>query len=202
MLIPRKHYTSCEDLPLYNWIKLITSDDLKYLWSERKKGWHKETDLKHVWESIFEEYTTLTNDKSSNHVLSMVRNITVINNKLEIIQACVNLLSVSIDLDAMAPTIQVLKDFGFRFKYSKETLHEDLKRTVSSAKTLIIQRSQLEKEYQTFSDKNEKASEKDYYNMVTQLSRFIHSEIDIRKTTVMSYISYVEQYNNSLKDGK
>lgn len=200
MLIPIKHYTSCEDLPLFNWIKLLTTGKLVFLHAESKKTWHKVPDLSEVWESIFNEYTELSKDESSNHVLSMIKNITVINNKLDIIQACVNLLAQSVDIDQLQPTIQVLKDFGFRYSYSKETLQQDLKRTVSSAKTLIIQRSQFEKDYEKFSEKQEKATEKDYYMLIAQLEKFRGVAIDIKKTNVLSYISYVEQYNNSLKN--
>lgn len=202
-ILTRKHYTSCEDLPLYNWIKLVVTNNAEWLYSEPKKPWHKSNDISSIWEKIFEEYSELSADKSADHVLSMVKGITVINNKLAVIQAAINLLAYARPLSDYQPTIQLLKDYGFRFSYSEETIIKDLQLTASSAKTMVIQRQQLEKDYENYESKQSKSTEKDYYNLIAQLSKFLGFPIDAKKTTVYSYISYVEQYKNSIqKDGK
>jgi len=202
-ILNRKHYTSCENLPLYNWIKLVVTNDVEWLYSEPKKPWHKSKDITPIWERIFEEYSDLSADKTADHVLSMVKGITVINNKLQVIQSAINLLAIARPLSDYQPTIKMLNDYGFRFKYSEETLFNDLKLTASSAKTMVIQRQQLEKDYENHQSKQSKSTEKDYYNLIAQLSKFLGFPIDAKKTTVYSYISYVEQYKNSIqKDGK
>lgn len=195
----RAYYSSCEDLPLFNWVKLVVTGDVEWLFSEPLKKWHKPTDLTLIWEKIFTEYTELTNDVKANHVLSMIKGITVINNKLQIIQSAINLLAKARPMENYQPIIKMLKEFGFRYSFTEETIFEDLKRTASSAKRMVITRDQLQKDYETFGNSDQKATEKDYYLMIAELSKFLGFPIDAKKTTVLSYISYVEQYHNSIK---
>lgn len=200
MLVHPKLYTSCETLPLYNWIKLLVTSDLKYLYVSRPMFYHNHSKAAEVWENIFNEYTELTNDEKTNQVLSLIKGITVINNKLEIVQSAINLLAIARPLSDYQATIKLLKDFGFNYRFNDQTISDDLKRTASSAKRMIIQRKQMESDYEKVNSGTEKATEKDYYNMLTQLSKFLGFHVDAKKTNVLQYISYVEQFNNSLKD--
>lgn len=184
-------YRTCEELPLYNFIKIAVHNDLSWLNADAPE---QGTQLKQVWEAILEEYNSLSGNTKSAHVLSLVKEITILNNKLYVIQSCVDFLQHT----RSEELIQILKDMHFRFTYSPETMQKDLKLTVSSAKTLLMQRREAQKEYEVLQGKEEPLTEKDFYALLTQLSKYNGYKIDAKQTSVLEFTVLMDQYNQSI----
>lgn len=185
----KKYYSNCEELPLYNFIKLVVHNDLSFIWIDPKDT--DDTKLNEVWSVIMEEYNLLSGSVEYEHVLSLSKEITIINNRLMIIQAVVNVLSKGYDNDVC----DILRNppFSFHFSYSEDTIMNDLRLTVTTSKRFLIQKMESEKELAGLQS-NDKASEMDFINLNVQLSRFLGYKIDSKQTNMLEFIAYLDQY--------
>lgn len=199
MIRARKTYTSCSELPLYNFIKIVVHDDLNWLYSEHRTVLNRNTDLQPVWENIFAEYTTISNNTQSKHVFALTKEITVINNKLYIIQCAVDYLAKVYDERLCI----MLRKMGFRYRFTPETLEKDLKLTISSAKSMIIRKQEAEADYAKLNQSDKKVTEDDFYGLVREISRFNRFPIDARKTSVTEFVKDINAFNivNKPKNG-
>lgn len=199
MIRARKTYTSCSDLPLYNFIKIVVHDDLNWLYSEDKSILTHSIDLQPVWETIFAEYTTISNNTQSKHVFALTKEIALINNKLFIIQNTVNYLAKVYDVRLC----DMLRRMGFRYKFTPETLEKDLKLTVSSAKSMVIRMQEAEADYNKLNNSDKKVTEDDFYGLVREIARFNGFPIDAKRTTVTEFVSDIKAFNavNKPKNG-
>lgn len=201
ILRDRKTYKSCDDLPLSNFIKIVVHNDLSQLYSEKARFIHKQVDLVSIWEHIFNEYNELTNNTQSMHILSLMKEITVLNNKIEIINSAIKCLLSAETTEGYEPLKQMLNGMGFRFSYSDETLENDCKITLSSMKSIIMQKDEAIKEYNEIAkDDGKKVTEADYTSLIAQLAKYMCFHIDKYKTTVTEFISYINAFN-SQQDG-
>src|SRR6478736_5037048 len=143
MRTSRPTFKSCSDLPLEIFIQILVHDDKTLIYSRPNKPWYKPVDLQELWDSIFLEYIELSNDDRSRAVLELQKEIATLSHKLFIIQEAVTLLSQIEDVAGYQPTISILKTYGFNYQFKNETLINDLRKTVKSAKQLIIKRDQF-----------------------------------------------------------
>lgn len=199
MIIARKTYTSCSELPLYNFIKIVVHENLSFLYSEGRTVFNRNIDLRPLWEEIYSEYTTISNNTQSKHVFALTKEITVINNKLQIIQNAVNYLAKHYDVRLC----DMLRRMGFMYKFTPESLQNDLKLTVSSAKRMIVRRQEAEADYNKLNVSDKKVTEDDFYGLIRQLSRFNGFPIDVKKTTVTEFVKDINAFNaeNKPKNG-
>lgn len=199
MINARKTYKSCSELPLYNFIKIVVHDDLNWLYSEPKSILRHSVDLRLLWSDIFAEYTTISNNTQSKHVFALTKEITVINNKLILIQTAVDYLTKNYDERLCA----VLRRMGFMYKFTPDTLQNDLKLTISSAKRLVIRKQEAEADYSKLNTSDKKVTEDDFYGLITQLSRFVAFRINPKETTVTEFAKYINAFNieNKPKNG-
>ncbi|RYE40024.1 MAG: hypothetical protein EOP48_25150 [Sphingobacteriales bacterium] len=195
MITQRKTYTSCADLPLYNFIKIAVTGDLTWIYAEQKKPWHRHGDEKGIWQDIFAEYNELSGNRNSAHVYVLVRLITSLNNKLRIVHSAVDVLSRQYNKSLCDMLIKM----GFRFSFSPETLVQDLQFTLTNAKSMFIKREEAEKEYAEMNKDSKRASEKDYNALIAQLSKYMQFKIDPKTTSVLDFISYIEAFNQEHK---
>lgn len=197
----RSTYKSCSDLPLYNFIQILVYDDKNLLYNRPKKPWHKAADLDSIWDSIFMQYIEESKDDRSKAVLELMKEISFISNKLEIIQQCVNLLANVPSVDGYEKTISILKTYGFQYQFTNETIIKDLQRTVKSAKQIIIERDQLKTQLSEINkNEQERATEKDFSVHLANISSALHLTIDPKSTTVMQYIGYLEVFNAKVNE--
>jgi len=195
MISARKTYKTCSELPLFNFIKIVVHDDLSWLYSERKSLLNRNIDLQPLWGDIFAEYTAISNNTQSKHVFALTKEITVINNKLFIIQSAVNYLSKNYD----KRLCDMLRKMGFMYPFTKESLQNDLKLTISSAKRLVIRKQEAEDDYSKLNTSDKKVTEDDFYGLVTQISRFVAFRINPKETTVTEFVKYINAFNRENK---
>lgn len=195
MIVERKVYRSCSDLPLYNFIKIAVTGDLSWIYSETKKPWHRNIDEQSAWESLFAEYNELSGNQNSEHIYVLARLITSLNNKLRIVHSAVNVLSEKYD----KRLCDMLVKMGFRHQFTSDTLIQDLMLTLSNAKSMLIKKQEAEREYEELNKDSQKATEKDYNALIAQLSKYMQFRIDPKKTSVLDFINYIQAFNQEHK---
>lgn len=205
LLRTRPTYTSCDDLPLANFIKIVCTGELVHLYSEPAKYIHRNAPLAEIWERIFNEYNELTNNTQSKHVFNLIKEITVITGRLEIIQNAVDVLAKYGSKDFQGLCQMLREMVQVNYTYEDKNLEKELKSTVTRAKILIVQLNQSKSEYELLAaDDGKKATVNDYYDLVSVLSKFQGHQIPLHTTTVSLYISYLNQFRiaNSKENGK
>lgn len=202
MILTPSTYKSCSDLPLYNFIKIVVENDLDYLYAKKPTFLHKKADLPALWDSIFDEYSSLSDNTQNAHVLELLKSIKEIEFKLSIIAACIEVLTncvkENLNVKDYQLTIETLRSYGFYHEYSNLTLQEDIKRIISGSKTLHIELGDLVAEYEKIDlNKDSGATEKDFVDEVALVSSFHKIQIDTRRISVMEYISYLSLFKKA-----
>lgn len=193
---PRSTYKSCSDLPLYNFIQILVHDNKELLYNRPNKAWYKSADLETIWDGIFMEYIELCEDKRSKAVLELMKEITIVNNKIEITQNCINLLSRINDVEDYQPAINILRSYGFMYSFKNESLLEDLQKTAKSAKILIFERDELRAQLNEINKNDqEKATEKDFSVHLANIESTTNITIRPKEHTVMDYIGFLQVFN-------
>jgi len=200
MFRKRNTFTSCSDLIMWDFVQIVVRNKLDFLYSEPKSITNTNHDLTELWDGIFSEYQELSNDTSGNHLLDVLKEITVLTNKIKIINECVALLITVNSVEGYEPTINILKEYGFYYTYSDETIKSDCQSLINAAKTLLIELQDAQSEYENISKSdNKEATEQDYLDIFTQLSHYNHFEVDPRRITVSQYISYLNAFKRENK---
>lgn len=181
-------------MPLYNFIKILVSNDLSYI------GKGTQAQLEEAWENIFSEYMSLSKDGTQNHLLGVIKEIAILENKLFLIQTIVDELSKEWN-EALAKCLNAL---GFRYKYTLETLEKDLKLTVTNAKSLILRLDQRKNDLKALQSGSSSPTESDFDALLIELSKFMGYRINTKEVTISEFIALQNNYKaaNKPKNGK
>lgn len=193
-ILYRKTYKNCSELPLFNFIRCLTKEDYSQLLCD-KDNWRLKPDLNAVWDDIFMEYTELSQDKQGTHIFMLIRELTVLKHKLDLIQLCIDTLSKATDLSKLKPTIATLKSLSrVSFPFTEESLLNDLKLTAISSKRFVIQYEETLAEYRSLSkDEQSKATEMDYMEQVVSIKEHLGISFDIKTISTYEYIALVKR---------
>jgi hypothetical protein len=195
-----KTYQNCAELPLDNFIKIASSGDLKHL---VVFGFPTKAQLVLAWDAILSEYLVLSNSPQQNFMLTCMKEITTLSNKIEIIQALVDHLALHYH-EGMVINLKLL---GFRFKYNpenKEQYHKDLQLTVTQSKSLLIRLEQKKKDLNLLRSK-ESGSDADYDSVLTELSKFQGYRLNPKDVTVSEFLAILKRFkeaNQPTRNGK
>lgn len=182
-----KAYTSCDTLPLYNFIEVVVVGDFKSLvvW-----GWVR--DPGKAWEDIHEEYTTLTKDTKFSSSFRLLKEVHVLRNKLNAIKFMVRHLA-----NRYVPGLfKELNLMGFSHPFTEESYQKDLKKVMIQRKSMILRLKQAQTELQSMAE-TETASKQDYYDMLSILGKYKGADINPKNYTVMQFISDMNLYKKS-----
>lgn len=191
-LINGKLFTSCEDLPFYNFIKCLINNDYKYLRGDPKAR-------KKAWECIFDEYIVIAADKSTSQYVSILKDINTISNKLLIVETLVNSLAIQYN----PYHIKQLGGLGFRFIYANdETLKADLEGTISQCRMQLVTLQQRKQELASLERskvKSKGATENDYWLQLSELSKFQAYHLNPKIITVSEYCAILCRFREANK---
>lgn len=185
-----KWYKTCAELPLDNFIEITITGDLQPLIVE---GNPTTEQLQTAWSEIFMEYSDLAPNVDQTYLLNLTRDIKVIEGKLQIIQSIVNVLSETY----LEKPIEILREFGFYFEYTPETLEQDLLNTVTQARSLLVAKQVKEGEYAKYNEDNKgkQVTRNDYENILAALSAFQGYNLDSKVLTVSRFVAIFNRYN-------
>lgn len=192
-------YRKCSELPLYNFIKLIVTNDIS--WLNIDKDSDVSDEHTQVWNDIIHEYMSLTKNTKQLYVLDLLKIITAANLNLDLIQRIITFMANDYDADL----VKILRSFGFMFKYDpySETYEKDLEMTVSSAKSIIIKKKIAEEELNKLNSEptdSRVASEQDYIALIVAMGRFQGYRIDWKETTVSEYAEILRVFTKQAEE--
>lgn len=149
------------------------------------------------WDVIFNEYLTISGDTHISTILELLKSIAMIENKLTLIQLCVDQLASAHHIGLA----EQLKKLGFRFNYEDgPDLMRELEITVTQSKTLLIQLSQEKAELQELrANESGTATVQDYEKQYSAIEEFKGVAIDPDTYTVSRYCADVSRMRERYK---
>jgi len=143
------------------------------------------------WESIFNEYLSISGDTHISTILELLKSITMIENKLTLIQLCVDRLADGYHVGLA----DQLRSLGFRFKYEDgPDLRRELEITVTQSKSMLIQLEQEKAELETLRKSDgEKATIQDYELQYSAIEEFKGCVIDPDAYMVSRYVADIKR---------
>lgn len=185
---PQQVWDNCE-LPLWNFIQVIVTNSLTPL---IRNGNPTDQQLAEAWNNIFTEYCDIYTSTNQTYVLQIQREIRYIESKLDIIQICIDRLKISY----YEPAIAELREYGFDYPYTPDTMFEDLQNTVAEAQYLVVQKGVKEGEYAKYLAENakEEVKETDYDDILSELSKFQGYHLRSKDLSVREYVSIFNRY--------
>lgn len=184
--VPQSVYSSCSDLPLWNFIEISITGELDK-WGVDEKS----------WESIIAEYTELSGNSSISKMFGLRRQITYLTNKLNIIQYIINALT----LKRNEQLIQLLqKEYGFN-KLTFDDLFNDMQRVVSLSKGEVVKLRLAKKQFDDLQKDapTETISRFDWDNNLRQLGKYQGYPIKKKETTVSEYLAIDKGYKEHIE---
>lgn len=143
----------------------------------------------YAWETIFNEYLALSGDDSITQLLSLLKSIAILTNRLALIEIIVNQMAVK----PIPELAEQLRKLGFRFQYG-DNLEADLKATVNQARTLLLKLQQDQKELEDLRKSDGKAAtEQDYEMQYSAIEQFKGVSIDPEIYTVARYVADIKR---------
>lgn len=197
-------YTDLSDLPLYNWIELAVSTNLKWL---VKSGEQPEDGvLTEIYDQLLSEYQTLVKDSKSAHEHNVKVNYARLANRIDHIQIAVNALRMGGRDEDLIRILRSPQPEGLGFeRLTYDDLERDLKLTENYLKMDVVKFEQAKNQL----DKIMKAAEHEgvnskgmFYEQITSLSKWIGFGIHPRQVSVMEYISYLNMLQLEIKNSK
>lgn len=184
-------YTDLADLPLYNWIELSVSGNMKWL----VKDGTVPDDLTEHYETLLNEYQSIVKDTKSQHDHQVKIEYAKLANYIDHVTIAINALRLYGRDEAIITILQTGKPQGLGFeRLTYNDLEKDLKLTENYLKMDIVKfeqaKNQLEKMVKAVGDTgvNSKGA---FYQEVVSLSKWLGFGIQPKETTVMQYISYL-----------
>lgn len=142
-----------------------------------------------AWEAIFNEYLTLSGDESISQLLSLLKSIAILTNRLQLIEIIVQQMAIK----PVRELADQLRNMGFRFQYDTD-LENDLKKTVNQAKQYLLKLQQDQKELEDLRKSDGKAAtEQDYEMQYSAIEQFKGVAIDPEVYTVARYVADVNR---------
>ncbi|MEJ6980738.1 hypothetical protein WG906_09780 [Pedobacter sp. P351] len=175
-----KYYKSCSEMPLYSFIKVLTSGDKSLM------GKGSPVQLEEAWQTILNEFSAIASEATQGSVLAIVKNISMSNNNLKIIELIAEPLKRSYD-PALCDSINQM---GYDYKYNEQTKEQDLNLIIDAIKAAVVD---LDKPSTQHSDPNPSS----YYSLLSDLSNFIGDSIDDKTISLFRFVELMNKYNLS-----
>jgi len=187
-------YSTCADLPLYNWIELCVTGDLKWLVKDGEP-----TDLSEAYLAIADEYSEVAKDPQALHTLTLKKQIAILNNKLVCIQLAVDHLQTVRNEEVIAI---LRKDLGFA-SLNYADLEKDLPRTINLAKSMYAKLQILEKQLgEQVKKPGGEVTREGYYREIQIIADWAKIHISPKKYSVMEYIVLKNAFKGAENGGK
>lgn len=175
-------------------IKAIVQNDYSGL---IKSGKPPEGALRSAWETLFDEYLSLSGDSHISTLLALLKEIAILTNKLTLIEMIVQQLAVKHN----PGLAEQLRKLGFRFQYEdNENLMRELELTITQSKAHLLTLNQNKAELEELrANQGSAATEMDYEMQLSELSKFQGYELDPDKVTVSRYCAILKRFKNFYK---
>lgn len=185
---------SCKDITLEKFIKCIVDKQYSVL------GKGTEINQYAAWIEIYNEYAQLVKDDTTMYLFELNRDITVLQEKIGIVDLCADILwskydrAVCVELNKLGFNVHL--DWSKKIDYYKQ-----LKLCLSRAKTWVIEISRKQKEVKTLLNKNKgEGYTRQYFNRVNaNLGKYMSFYIDAKKVKVDEWCEWLNTYTEQME---
>ena len=184
-----KYYTSCSDLPIFNFYQILDDGKFEYMVKKYKEGQDFDPIVAGSnFQNILEEYTELTSNRKALVNIRMQIQIKQYEYERDVLQA-------TIDLYAQYKEeyiFEIFEEFGYK-KSEKESIDNYLKRIISRIKSL---NNKIRINKEKYSQKFKKAEKEikrnlDEEALILEMNLKLGREIDVKKTSVKKWVTLV-----------
>lgn len=183
-------YDSLETIPYKIFMRIVEDASLIHLLSSNKEE-DKET-LQTIWDSLFEEYNTLSPEKEEMKLLQLEKEIAFIECKYKGIATAL----VALDFDYNQELVDILLSYGY--KLSKETYYEDLKRIERESSALEMKAKNIKKRLPK-KDANSVSVKVTTDRVFAFYTAVLGIDFDYNNVSVTKVLGLKEQVDNKLK---
>lgn len=186
-----EHYKSIDTLPIWNYSKIIETDNLIYLIRSDEYDFEfVKTEEEAIWDKISKQYIEATSHRTENKRFSMLnRNILELTIKKDVVENLCFILSIDFE---NAKAKELLSNLGYKAK-TKDDLEAILKRN-KNLNTLI-----REKQLQIENEFGKQPLNTSFEAVVDRISDAKHRELDPRKITVKRWIAIEDNYVEQIR---
>lgn len=183
---PGSKYKSCDELPLYNFIKIMLTDDLSWLIIAGEPD-----NLGDTWSEILAEANELSDLPKSVLAFKLRKRITYLSNKIDIVNILLNRLSLSRNTEV----IKLLADMGFSFPFNDVAADtERAKRRLNNDNAQL--RLALVDYAEAVKDDGDVMDQKAWDNEIFELGKYAGHAINRKETSVSEYLAAKKSYRN------
>lgn len=184
-------YTNCADLPLWVWVEINETKDLKYLLI---KGNLPVERLVEIWSNLNDEYRQLIRDVDNNHSFDLKKQTFTEDKDLITITAIVNQLRIRRNDEL----IEILKnDFNFRLNYVDLT--RDLDMTLKQAKFRGFQLKEKEKQLESLATGGKSFDKFEFIEQLVVLSEFQGYHLKLKELSLAEYIAVYNRFKADIE---
>lgn len=175
---------TCSDINMNVFLKCLLENNYEDVGGEEK------------WTEIYNEYMSLRENKSSDYILSLVKDVLYCQSRVFIINKCVEFLA----NEYSRPVVMELKSCGCKGKFdfsNKEMYISDLKRAITFSKKYDDRAKKAEKEYETYKLRygNTVVKRKDFEVWAVTLGKYMHTYIDFSLVSPSRWCQMLNEYD-------
>jgi hypothetical protein len=170
------------------------NNDLKWLIIHGEPTQEQLTD---AWDNIFTEYSDICPTTNSTYIVQITREIKHLETKIAIIQAIIDRFKISY----MPELVLILNEYGFYYDFTPETMLSDLQSVIAECSMFVVQKGVKEGELKRFFEgqKGEWASENDYDETLSELSKFQGYHLKSKELTVSEFCAIFNRFKRQNK---
>jgi hypothetical protein len=188
-----KIYDSITNIPIFNFYKVLETDDYSYLYKKKSLRGVKSNskELFSLWVKIYDEYVLKTDDKTTQNHFILINEVHYLQKRYEVIKTVIESIS-EYNKNVFG---NILKEFNVIFN-QKDTVKnqmESLKRQLRAATNKLNRKNS---ELQLI---KEESSEINLIKEKVQIEQVIKSKIDIYNDTMEEFIEIKNIANDILK---
>lgn len=153
-----------------------------------KKNGVSEKEIKKAWDKIYDEYLNIIKDREQFYVMTLAKEISLIEFKITAINLCITFLSVKKDEDVLNALKKLIPIYGQFDQNNEEKYINDLQSVINQSKRFIIELESKNIELNKLIPEDKSKVTRDYFDQIIwQLSKFTKYHIDKYKITVSEF---------------
>jgi hypothetical protein len=188
------YYLNCTELPLYNFIKVVTTAELHWL---IKEGEVDDGLLSATWNEIYTEYSDIAPSNASTLVFQITRTILHIETKIAVVQSIIERWKICY----MPELIPIMHDYGFMYEFTPESMFDDVHKVLQQSQSWVVEKAVKEAELAEYVKNNQgkATTEHDYDDILSELSKFQGFQLHSRNLTVSEFVAILVRFNRQNK---
>ncbi|MGN6297925.1 MAG: hypothetical protein ACTHM7_14155 [Ginsengibacter sp.] len=189
-VLPTVYHTSCETLPLNEFIEAFCNDNYSGLVISGKSD---PTEIQNAWNEILADYGSLIKSETSEYIFSLSKEIALLKWHITYVNGAVVFLENNYDEEIA----QQVRDLGYEVpQFTDENYQKALSRITSLVKTKIFEHSNLIDEFDRISNvrSGQKQTKEDFVSLLIILSKHQGYNIDRKTTTVYDFTQIFNNY--------